>query len=152
MDEPDLKNMSPEQIKDLQKQNCIFCHIINNKVPAQKIHESKHFIAILDINPAAKGHLLMVSKEHISIMQQLSKEQVAELAIITKKLSNAMLSGLRVEGTTVFAASGPAAGQKAPHFFMHLIPRKDKDNLLPTKVIEMKEADLEKLKHVLVGK
>ncbi len=55
-----LKQMSPEELKDFQKKQCIFCQIIDGKVASKKIYEDDKMIAILDINPAAKGHVLLL--------------------------------------------------------------------------------------------
>ncbi|MBU0461615.1 MAG: HIT domain-containing protein [Nanoarchaeota archaeon] len=60
--EEDLKNMSPEELRELQKQNCVFCHIAAGKVPAKKVYEDDRCLAILDINPANAGHVLFASE------------------------------------------------------------------------------------------
>ena len=60
--EEKIKNMSPEELREFQKQQCIFCQIIAGKVPAKKVYEDEHCVAVLDINPAAKGHLLLIPK------------------------------------------------------------------------------------------
>ncbi len=57
-----IKNMSPEELKEFQKQQCIFCQIISGKVASKKIYEDEKCIAILDINPANPGHLLLMPK------------------------------------------------------------------------------------------
>ena len=53
--EEELQKMSPEQIAELQKQNCIFCKIIAGEIPSKKVYEDDNFIGILDINPATQG-------------------------------------------------------------------------------------------------
>ena len=60
-----LSKMSPEELKAYQKQQCIFCQIIEGKVQSKKIFEDEHSIAILDINPANPGHTLLLPKEHL---------------------------------------------------------------------------------------
>ena len=128
--EEKLKNMSPEELKQFQKQQCIFCQIIAGKIPSKKVYEDDRCIAILDINPAAKGHILLLPKEHYAIMPQVPEKEIGHLNIVSKYLSQIVLKVLRCSGTNVFIANGFAAGQKAQHFMMHLIPRKDGDNLL----------------------
>lgn len=125
-----LKNMSPEQLLQLQKQQCIFCQIIAGKIPAKKLYEDEQCIAILDINPAAKGHMLLLPKEHYAIMPQVPPATIGYLFIIAKKLSQVQLRALKSGGTSVFLANGLAAGQKAQHFMLHLIPRKEGDGIL----------------------
>jgi histidine triad (HIT) family protein len=128
--EEKLKNMSPEELKAFQKQQCIFCQIISGKIPSKKLYEDEHCIAILDINPATKGHVLLLPKEHYAIMPQMPDKELGHMYVIAKKLSQAILKGLKVSGTNLFVANGLPAGQRAQHFILHIIPRKDGDELL----------------------
>lgn len=127
-----LKNMSPEQLLQLQKQQCIFCQIVTGKIPSKKIYEDQFTIAILDINPAAKGHVLILPKEHYAIMPQVPDEPLAYLFTAAKKVSQTLLRALKMSGTNIFIANGLAAGQKSQHFMLHLIPRKEGDKLMET--------------------
>ncbi len=138
-----LKNMSPEELQEFQKQQCIFCQILAGKIPSKKIYEDDKCLAILDINPAAKGHLLLLPKEHYAIMPQIPDPVLGHLAIVSKHLSQALLKNLKVGGTNVFVANGLAAGQKAQHFMIHIIPRKEGDGLLEfdEKLIEKEMQD-----------
>ncbi len=125
----ELKNMSPEEIAELQKKQCVFCHIVTGKVASKKIYEDKFCIAILDINPANPGHLLLITKEHYQIMPQVPDEVIGHMFMIVKHLSQAALKALQVKGINVVIANGIAAGQRAPHFMIHIIPRTDDDGL-----------------------
>ena len=129
--EEKLKNMSPEELKEFQKQQCIFCQIVSGKVPSKKVYEDETCLAILDINPAAKGHILLLPKDHHAIMPQIPDQVLGHLFSIAKKLSQAMLKGMKVSGTNLFVANGLPAGQRAQHFILHIIPRKEGDDLLP---------------------
>jgi len=128
--EEKLKNMSPEELKEFQKQQCVFCQIISGKIPSKKVYEDDYCLAILDINPAAKGHILLLPKEHYAIMPQIPDKELGHMYVIAKKLSQAVLKGLKVSGTDLFVANGLPAGQRAQHFILHIIPRKDGDELL----------------------
>lgn len=129
LSEDDLKSMTPEQLAELQRQQCIFCKIVKGDIPSKKVYEDNECIAVLDINPANSGHLLLLPKEHYAIMPQLPEELVSHLAMVSKALSHATLKALKSQGTTVFIANGVAAGQKAPHFMIHIIPRFADDGL-----------------------
>lgn len=131
--EEKIKNMSPEELKEFQKQQCIFCQIISGKIPSKKVYEDEHCLAILDINPATKGHILLLPKEHYAIMPQMPDKELGHLYVVAKKLSQALLKGLKVSGTNLFVANGLPAGQRAQHFILHIIPRKDGDGLLEVK-------------------
>ena len=128
--EEKLKNMSPEELAEFQKQQCIFCQILNGKVPSKKIYDDDKCLAILDINPAAKGHVLILPKEHYAIMPQVPVEDIKHLYVVAKYLSQIVLKTLKVGGTSIYVANGIAASQKAQHFMIHVIPRKEGDELL----------------------
>jgi len=125
-----LEKMSPEEIREFQKKQCIFCQIIADKVPSKKIHEDDKSIAVLDINPATKGHVLLLPKEHYSIMPQVPSELMGDLFITAKEISQKILRSLKVPGTNIFIANGLVAGQNSPHIMVHIIPRKEGDQIL----------------------
>src|SRR3989338_4860480 len=140
-----IKNMSPEELKDFQKKQCIFCQIVSGKIQAKKIYEDEKVIGILDINPGNPGHTLIMTKEHYSIMPQLPDEDVADVFLVVKALSNSMLRSIDAQGTNIIVANGIAAGQRAQHFMVHLIPRKENDGInfvLPQKTLDEKEIEL----------
>jgi len=112
-----------------EEQQCIFCHIATGKIPAKKVYEDDKVTAVLDINPSAPGHILVIPKEHVAIMPQMSEDLVAYLGMIAKQLSHALIRALKIEGTSIFVANGVAAGQRAPHFLLHVIPRSPNDNI-----------------------
>lgn len=143
----ELKNMSPEQLRELQKKQCIFCRIAESKVQARKVYEDEHVLAVLDINPGTPGHMLVLPKEHYSILPQLPEELIAHLAMVAKHLSQAALRALKAQGTTVFLANGLAAGQRASHLLMHVIPRMEGDGAgitLPSN--ELSEGDARRIR------
>jgi histidine triad (HIT) family protein len=124
-----LKHMSPEELKEFQKKQCIFCQIVAGKVQSKKIYEDSETLAVLDVNPANPGHMLIMPKEHYSILPQIPEDEIGHIFTVTKALSNAALRSLEVQGSNIIVANGVAAGQRAQHFMVHLIPRKDKDNI-----------------------
>jgi histidine triad (HIT) family protein len=124
-----IKNMSPEELKEFQKKQCIFCQIIEGKIQAKKVYEDERSIGILDINPANPGHILLLPKEHYSVMPQIPEKEVEHLFMVAKFLSNAVLKTLEATGTNIVVANGPAAGQRAQHFMIHVIPRKEGDGI-----------------------
>ncbi len=128
--EEKLKNMSPEELANLQKQQCIFCQIIEGKIPSKKVYEDDKIIAILDINPASKGHVIILPKEHYAIMPQVPDDVIGHMFKKSKFLSQALLRALKCGGTSVLIANGQIAGQRSQHFLLHIIPRKEGDGLL----------------------
>ena len=131
--------------------DCLFCSIVKGDVPSSKVYEDDKFIVVLDINPGAEGHLLLLTKEHHQVMPQIPDEITAQMALITKKLSSLLLNVYKTKGVSIFAANGFVAGQKAPHFMLHLIPRKETDDisLNLTSDLELSDEDIIELKNSL---
>src|SRR3989338_5037284 len=145
-----IKSMSPDELKEFQKKQCIFCQIIAGKVQSRKVYEDDSVIAILDVNPANPGHMLIMPKEHYSIMPQLPDDALSHIFAVAKALSNSALRALEVQGSNIIVANGVAAGQRAQHFMAHLIPRTENDGIkfeLPQKALS--ESDLEKIGSIL---
>ena len=154
-----LESMTPEQLREFQKKNCIFCQIGSGKVNAKKVYEDEDVLGILDINPANPGHVLLMPKEHHMILPQLPDELREHIFIVAKKISNDLLKALDARGTNIIVMNGPVAGQRAQHFIAHIIPRKEGDGLsftLPSaKMSEMEKIEIasavgDRL-HVLLG-
>ena len=124
-----VKNMSPEELKEFQQQQCIFCQIIDGKVASKKIYEDDKCLGILDINPANPGHVLLMPKEHFPLMPLIPEDILGHLFMVSKALSRVMLTAVEADGTDVFIANGSAAGQRAQHFMLHVIPRKTGDKV-----------------------
>jgi len=121
--------MTPEQMAALAKQQCIFCQIASGKVASRKIYEDEKVVGVLDINPANPGHVLLITKEHYVVMPQIPDDVVAHIGMVAKGISHALLRALKAQGTTIFAANGVAAGQRAQHFMLHIIPRMENDGI-----------------------
>ena len=142
--EEELAQMTPEELAEFQKQNCVFCQIASGKIPSKEVYSDEESIAVLDINPAAKGHMLLMPKGHYSVMPQLPEHLAEHMFMVTKGLSQAALKALQCKGTTIFVANGVAAGQKAPHFMIHIIPRNDGDGIsmtIPSREFSKKDVE-----------
>ncbi|MBD3202668.1 HIT domain-containing protein [Candidatus Woesearchaeota archaeon] len=149
--ETSQQDMNPQQIAQMQKEQCIFCKIISGEIPSKKLFENDKAVVILDINPANTGHALIIPKEHFQIMPQLPKELISHLFILAKRTSHVILKGLSINGTSVFIANGAVAGQKAPHFMMHVIPRRQGDGLFKIPKNPVDEASLDKIQKKITG-
>ncbi len=145
-----------EYMSDEEQQQCVFCHIASGQIPAKKVYEDDKVAAVLDINPATPGHILLIPKEHVAIMPQMSDDLVAHVGMVAKQLSHAVIRALKVEGTSIFVANGVVAGQRAPHFLLHIIPRSKDDEValqLPkVKLDERKVKEITSALAVAVGK
>lgn len=112
-----------------QKENCIFCKIVKGEMESKKVYEDDLIMAVLDINPATKGHMLVLPKEHYPIMPLIPPETFKHLFKRVKDLAKCANEGLLSSGTTIFIANGSAAGQQSQHFLLHIIPRNKGDGL-----------------------
>jgi len=124
-----MTQQSQQQILEEQKVNCPMCKIVSGEIPAQKVYENQHVIAIMDINPATKGHILVLPKEHYPILPIVPPETFKELFKAVRDINKCVEDGMISQGTTTLIASGGAAGQQLPHMLIHIIPREAGDNL-----------------------
>lgn len=110
-------------------ENCIFCKIIRGEIPSATIYEDGDFKVILDISPAARGHALILTKEHYANLYELPKELAGKTMELAGKLATHMTEKLHCDGFNLVQNNGEVAGQTVFHFHLHLIPRyKDGDN------------------------
>lgn len=126
------QELSQEEIQkrmELMKENCIFCKIQKKEIPSKIIFEDDICLAILDINPATMGHLLLMPKEHFMLMPMVPDEILGHLSIISKYLADLLKETFNPNNISIFISNGAAAGQQSQHFMMHVIPRYDNDGL-----------------------
>ncbi len=107
----------------MREENCIFCKIIAGEIPSRTIYEDDDFKVILDVNPAAKGHALILPKNHCKNLYEIDEQTLAKAAALAKKLASHMKEQLQCDGLNVLQNNGEVAGQTVFHFHMHLIPR-----------------------------
>lgn len=136
---------SMDEIIAQQKEQCIFCKIIKGEIPTIKVYEDDLVIAIMDINPATKGHVLIMPKEHYPIMPLIPRPAFEHLFKITKYISRAVKEGVPSTRTSIFIANGAVAGQQSAHFMMHILPRDDSDSLSNLDCIGNFEGDFKEL-------
>ena len=111
----------------MKDENCIFCKLANGDIPTATLYEDDDFRVILDAGPAAKGHALIIPKEHYANLYELSDELAAKVLVLAKKMIKKLTDILGCDGYNIVQNNGEAAGQTVFHFHMHLIPRYVKD-------------------------
>ena len=109
--------------------DCIFCKIVNGKIPSSKIYEDDTFIVILDIFPSAKGHLLIIPKRHATNLYELNEKEASDLIPLSQKIAKKINETLKPQGLNILQNNGKAAGQDVFHYHMHLIPRYENDGI-----------------------
>ena len=107
----------------MKDENCIFCKIANGEIPSATLYEDQDFRVILDLNPAAKGHALILPKEHYADLFALPEDLAQKAVVLAKQLGKKLCDGLGADGFNLVQNNGAVAGQTVFHFHMHLIPR-----------------------------
>lgn len=119
----DIRNECRRMEEIMRDENCIFCKIIAGEIPSNTIYEDEEFRVILDASPAAKGHALILPKEHYADLYDIEEETAARAMKLAKKLAGHMTEVLKCDGFNLVQNNHEVAGQTVFHFHMHLIPR-----------------------------
>jgi histidine triad (HIT) family protein len=109
----------------------LFTKIIQNEIPSVKIYEDEICIAILDIAPVNKGHVLVIVKNEYETLLECPDEILTHLITTTKRLSAEMKKKLNFDGFNIMINNGSASGQEVPHLHIHIIPRFKNDGKTP---------------------
>ena len=113
----------------MNKDDCIFCKIANGEIPSATVYEDSICRVILDVNPANKGHALIIPKEHFDNIYSMDAETAAKIFTIATEVAKAQKAELNPDGLNILQNNGEAAGQTVFHFRMHLVPRYIQDNV-----------------------
>ena len=126
-----VESMGADDLKAMFKKSeqCIFCKIAAKEIPAKVVYEDGDVIAVLDINPANKGHVLVVPKQHVESFLDLSDALSKKLITTYKIIAKAVVSAVSADGFNMLENDGKVAGQVVPHVHMHIIPRHEGDGL-----------------------
>jgi histidine triad (HIT) family protein len=106
--------------------DCIFCKIIKGEIPSKTIYEDEKIKIFMNINPSTDGHLLVVPKEHLVTLMDVSNELISyALDIVRENIYPLLKERLHCEGLTL--AQNNDLGQEIKHYHIHLIPRYPED-------------------------
>ncbi len=103
--------------------DCIFCKIIRKEIPAEIIYENDSALALLDINPKAPGHTMVLAKVHAPTILDLPEKEVEPVFGAVKKVTAMIKEVLRPDGFTIGINHGRYAGQAIDHLHIHILPR-----------------------------
>ena len=101
--------------------DCIFCKIANGKIPTTKVYEDETVIAFNDLEPQAPVHILVIPKEHIASMAEITGENSAVVAHIFEVISQIAKEKGLDDGFRVVSNCGESAGQSVKHLHFHLL-------------------------------
>ncbi len=102
---------------------CIFCRIVRDEVPAQKVYESDTVLAFMDVAPVAPIHILVIPKVHVATVSDAmasSHSQVIQDMLMSIP-SIAKEAGVAESGYRLICNTGPDAHQTVPHLHFHIM-------------------------------
>jgi histidine triad (HIT) family protein len=105
----------------------IFSKIVSGEIPSFKIYEDDETFAFMDINPASRGHALVISKAEHPDLFSIPPETLAATARTTQRVARAIREVLKPDGINIIQNNGAAAGQVVFHYHVHIIPRWEGD-------------------------
>jgi histidine triad (HIT) family protein len=109
--------------------DCIFCRIVAGELPSTIIREDERTVAFMDINPATRGHALVVPRRHVRDLLEIGREDLTATLASAQELAQRAVDRLGAAGVNLLNSCGQAAWQTVFHFHIHVIPRYEGDPL-----------------------
>ena len=124
---------------------CIFCDVMDGKLPSYMIYDDDDCLAILDKYPIDKGHSLIITRQHHEKITDMSTDDVSRLFSKIPKIINAIIKATGADAFSIAQNNGKSAKQIIPHVHVHLIPRYNATGTLWTKRKIMSDDELKQL-------
>jgi histidine triad (HIT) family protein len=103
--------------------DCIFCRLAAGQLPAEIIQEDERTVTFMDINPATRGHVLVIPRQHATNVLDVAPEDLQATILAAQALARRMPERLGADGVNILNSCGSAAWQTVFHFHLHVIPR-----------------------------
>jgi histidine triad (HIT) family protein len=126
---------------------CVFCKIVDGEIPAVKVLDEDLVLAFMDINPASRGHMLVIPKRHAENIFEISENDLVAVGRAVKRCSKAAMEALKADGITVLQLNGKASDQLVPHLHVHIMPRWENDGL-PVSQWEMNPGNMAEIQDI----
>ncbi len=123
---------------------CVFCDIVHNDIPTNKIYEDDNVIAILDANPVSLGHTLIITKRHYENILVTDEKTNKSITKAIQLIGNSILRTYG-KGINVVSNINECAGQSVMHAHIHLIPVDENDNKLKVEYNSIGKIDSNKI-------
>jgi histidine triad (HIT) family protein len=107
----------------------IFDRILDGEIPCHRVYEDEHVLAFLDVGPLAEGHTLVIPKERVARLDELSDESAAALGRVLPRICRAVVAATGIPDYNVLQNNGAPAHQAVFHVHFHIIPRRDERGL-----------------------
>jgi histidine triad (HIT) family protein len=109
--------------------DCLFCQIVAGEIPATVIASDERTVSFMDINPATRGHALVVPRTHAADLLEIDPEDLAAVVQAGQRLARTAKATLGADGINLLNSCGARAWQTVFHFHLHVIPRYEDDPL-----------------------
>ncbi|HEQ0689710.1 protein hit [Streptococcus pyogenes] len=109
-------------------ENCIFCSIIQGDIPSSKVYEDEQVLAFLDISQTTKGHTLVIPKQHVRNLLEMTAETASHLFARIPKIARAIQSATGATAMNIINNNEALAGQTVFHAHVHLVPRYNEED------------------------
>jgi len=109
--------------------DCLFCGIVAGDIPSETIASDERTVSFMDINPATRGHALVVPRAHSADLMEIPAEDLEAVTLAAQRLARRAKETLGADGINLINSCGAAAWQTVFHFHMHVVPRYDDDPL-----------------------
>lgn len=103
-------------------ESCIFCNIVEGKIPSEKVYEDDKVLCFKDINPAAPVHLILIPKEHIESVNAIENGDeglIGHIFVVAKQIAEKF--NIDKDGYRIVTNCGKDGGQSVPHIHFHLL-------------------------------
>lgn len=130
---------------------CVFCDIINHKIPSKVVYEDDDVLAILDISQVTKGHTLVMPKKHFANILEVDEKTLQHCTSVVYKLAKQIVDNTEAKGCNVLNNCGEIAGQSVDHLHFHIIPRYSSKDCIEIKFNPSPALDLDEVLKLVKG-
>jgi len=130
----------------MAQRETVFDKIIAGEIPCHRVYEDEHVLAFLDVGPLSRGHLLVIPKERVAFLHQLSDASAAAIGRVLPRLCRAVLKATGAKAYNILQNNGTDAHQVVMHVHFHIIPKLGETGLgIGWRPISLPSADAEAL-------
>jgi histidine triad (HIT) family protein len=109
--------------------DCLFCKIVAGEIPSERVDEDERTVAFMDINPATRGHALVIPRRHAVNLLEIDADDLAATIAAAQRLARTAVERFGADGVNLINSCGADAWQTVFHFHIHVIPRYKGDPL-----------------------
>jgi len=109
--------------------DCIFCKVVAGEIPSEVIDSDDRTLTVMDINPATRGHAVVITRTHAEDLLALGDDDLLAAMQAARRVMHRMRDALKPDGFNILHNIGRAAWQSIHHFHVHVIPRYEDDPL-----------------------